>query len=86
MRADEARLAAEAEAKRLADQKAAEELAAAEERQAAEARAADIAHRSTIMAAAKTALMGAGGIGEDAAKKIVLAIKAGEIPSVSIRF
>lgn len=50
-----------------------------------EARAADREHRGRIMAEAKEALM-AQGAGEATAKKIVLAIVAGEIPNVSMRF
>jgi colicin import membrane protein len=55
------------------------------EREAAEKRASDIEHRSLIMGAAKKAIM-ALGVDEDVARSIVLAIKADEIPNVSIRF
>ncbi|MDB5448064.1 MAG: hypothetical protein JWQ97_3381 [Phenylobacterium sp.] len=78
--------AAAAEARRLADEDAARLKREADERAAADARAADVAHRSTVMAAAKVALMATGGIGEEAAKKIVLAIRAGEIPAVTLTF
>lgn len=61
----------EAEAKRLADEQA--------------ARDADKAHRSSVMKAAKEALMTCGA-DEETAKKIVLAIRAGEVPNVSLRF
>lgn len=81
-----ARAAAEGEAQRLAAEKAAAERLAREEAEAAAKREADVKHRGGIMAAAKAALMATGGIGEDAAKRIVLAIKANEIPNVSIRF
>lgn len=66
----------------------AKEVAAAQERERADAarREADKAHRSKVMAAAKTALMRVGDIDEDNAKKVVLAIVAGEIPNVSLRF
>ena len=60
-----------AEAKRIADEQA--------------ARDADKAHRSTIMKAAKEAIMDQG-TDEETAKKIVLAVIAGEIPNVMLRF
>lgn len=49
------------------------------------ARQADRAHRSTVMKEAKDAIM-EHGVDEDAAKKTVLAIVAGEIPHVTLRF
>lgn len=49
------------------------------------ARQADRAHRSSVMKDAKEAIM-LHGVDEDAAKKIVLAIVAGEIPHVTLRF
>ena len=64
-------VAAEAEAKRLADEQA--------------ARDKDRKHRGEIMGAAKAAIMTLGA-DEDTAKKIVLAIVAGEIPAVTLRF
>ena len=42
--------------------------------------------RGTIMGAAKEAIMEAGSIPEPVAKAIVLAIAAGSVPAVSIRF
>lgn len=84
-RADEAEAARQAEADRIARATAAreaEEKAAAE---AAAARAADIEHRSKIMGTAKQAIMGHG-VGEQTARAIVLAIAAGDVPNVSIRF
>lgn len=84
-RADEAEAARRAEADRIARETAAreaEEKAAAE---AAAARAADIEHRSKIMGAAKQAIMGHG-VGEQTARAIVLAIAAGDVPNVSMRF
>lgn len=60
-----------AEAKRLADEQA--------------ARDADKAHRSAVMKAAKEAIM-THGADEETAKKIVLAIIAGEITNVTLRF
>lgn len=80
------RQAAEAEAKRLADEKAAADRKAAAEHAAAERRQKDREHRGKIMAQAKGSLMAAGGIGEEAAKKIILAIVAGEIPAVRLEF
>lgn len=61
----------EAEAKRLADEQAARE--------------ADKAHRSSVMKAAKEAIMTCGA-DEETARKIVLTIVAGEIPHVTLRF
>ena len=84
-RADEADAARKAEADRIARETAsreAEEKAAAE---AAAARAADIEHRTKIMGAPKQAIMGHG-VGEQTARAIVLAIAAGDVPNVSIRF
>ncbi len=84
-RADEAEAAREAQARQsaLAAAKAAAETEA--QRKADEARAADREHRGRILAAAKQAIMGHG-VGEATAKAIVLAIAAGEVPAVSIRF
>ena len=84
-RADEAEAAREAEARRtaLADAQAA--AAAEAQRKADEARAADQEHRAKIMGAAKQAIMGHG-VGEQTARAIVLAIAAGDVPAVSIKF
>lgn len=70
-RIERERLAAEAETKRLADEQ--------------RARDKDRAHRGSVMGVAKAAMM-ALGADEDVAKKIVLAIVAGEIPNVTLRF
>lgn len=78
--AAEKRRADEAEAARRAEEEQAEA-----NRKADEARAADQAHRGEIMTAAKLALMNVG-LMEANAKAVVLAIAAGEIPAVSIRF
>lgn len=82
--AELARLAAEkrkleeAEAARVAEEKRqADELATRER---------DKKHRSAIMGAAKVALIATGAVDEAQAKQIVLAIMAGEIPNISIRF
>jgi colicin import membrane protein len=60
-----------AEAKRLADEQA--------------ARDKDRKHRGEVMKAAKEAIVGLG-VSEEAAKKVVLAIVADEIPAVTLRF
>lgn len=70
-KAERDRVEREAEAKRLADEQA--------------ARDADRAHRGKVMGAAKSAMMELGA-DEDTAKKIVLAIVAGEIPNTRITF
>ncbi|WP_421565604.1 hypothetical protein [Ochrobactrum sp. EDr1-4] len=70
-KAEQAEAERAAEAKRIADEQA--------------ARDADKAHRSKIMKPAKEALM-AQGADEETAKKIVLAVIAGEIPNVTLRF
>lgn len=61
--------------------KEAEELAAAEQAK----REANRAHRSRLMSEAKGALITCGA-DEETAKKIVLAIVAGEVPHVTLRF
>jgi colicin import membrane protein len=76
------KIAEEAEAARAKED--AERKAAADAATAAQAkRDADQAHRGKVMSAAKVALMA---VGEEAAKKIVLAIRAGEIPAVTLTF
>lgn len=84
-RADEAEAARKAEAERIARETAAREAEEKAAADAAAARAADIEHRSKIMGAAKQAVMGHG-VGESTARAIVLAIAAGDVPNVSIRF
>lgn len=49
-------------------------------------READKAHRGAVMKATKEAMMSSGDIDENAAKKIVLAIVAGEVPNVKLAF
>jgi len=66
-----------AERKRLDDER--------RERDAEAQRAADRAHRSKVMKAAKEAIMTCGS-DEETARKIVLAIIAGEIPNVRMSF
>lgn len=74
---------AAAEAQAELDRQAGEKAEA--ERQEA-IREADKKHRSKIMGETKRALMNHGGIDEDAAKTIVLAIIAGSVPNVTLRF
>lgn len=70
-RRDQEEAARAAEAKRIADEET--------------RRANDQAHRTAVKAAAKLAIMSCGA-DEETAKKVVLAIIAGEIPAVSIKF
>lgn len=84
-RAREAEEAAQAERDRAArEQREREEEAS---RVAAEKarREADQQHRSAVRTAAKEAIMTCG-VDEDTARKIVLAIQAGEVPNVRIEF
>ena len=77
---------ANAEARRLQD---AEDARLADEARIANetaAREADKAHRGSVMKATKEAMMEHGGINEDQARKIVLAIVAGEIPNTKVFF
>ena len=84
-RAEEAERAAQAERDRIAAAEA--ERQAEADRLAAEQaqRDADTKHRTKIKTAAKQAMMSCGA-DEETAKKIVVAILAGEIPHVSLRF
>ena len=75
---------AKAEADRLAEQKRIADEAARVERERI-AREQDREHRAFVMGAAKMALMELD-IPEDKAREVVLAIAAGNIPAVSIRF
>jgi colicin import membrane protein len=56
-----------------------------EEERGVAKREANQAHRAKIMKAAKEAIMTCG-IDEEAAKKVVLLIRAGEVPNVSLAF
>ena len=89
--------AIEAEAAAKKEMKAAAEMAKQDEidRQAREAakdkaeeekREANKRHVSGILKKAKLALISAAGIDEEIAKKVILAIRSNQIPSVSIRF
>lgn len=71
------------ETNRVAEAQAA---AARAQREEDERRAADREHRGKIMGEAKAALIDGHGISETKAKAIVLAIAAGNVPHVSIRF
>lgn len=84
-RAEEAENAARIERERI--EKAEAERVAAERREAEEkaAREADEAHRQRVKSAAKKAIMSCGA-DEETAQKIVLAIMAGEVPSVRLEF
>jgi hypothetical protein len=85
---ERARLAeASARAERDAAERAERERMEAAEAAATEQRRRDEdkAHRGRVMAAAKTAIMTCGA-DEETAKKIVLAIRAGEVPAVTLRF
>jgi len=73
-RAEEAEAAAQAERDRIAHEQAEQAK-----------RDADQKHRTAVKTAAKTAIMSCGA-DEDTAKKIVVAILAGEIPNVTLRF
>ncbi|PWJ81552.1 hypothetical protein C7441_11084 [Pseudaminobacter salicylatoxidans] len=94
-REEERRKAQDAIDRAEAEARAVREKAEREERERLEAlersrredqeRAADREHRGKIMGEAKAALM-AQGAGEPMAKKIVLAIIAGEIPHVTMKF
>ena len=81
--ADAARAEAAAETQR---QQAARDAEQARIAQEAAVRSADQEHRSTVMRASKEAIMEAASIGEDKAKKIVLAIAAGNVPHTTINF
>lgn len=85
-REHEAALAEERTRREAAERKEAERLE--EERRAAAeqaAREASRAHRTRVMRAAKEAIMTCGAT-EETAQKIVLAIKAGEVPAVTLAF
>lgn len=84
-RAEEAEEAARAERERVAKEEAARVAAAEAGAAEQKRRDEDRAHRGKVMGAAKSAMMTCGA-DEETAKKIVLAIIAGEVPAVSLRF
>ena len=84
-RAEEAERTAQAERDRAAKEEADRKAEAEREAAAQAKRDADLKHRSAVKTAAKQAIMSCGA-DEETAKKIVLAIIAGEVPAVSLRF
>lgn len=78
--------ALEAERRAEAAKVAAAEKAKAEQARLDAERQRNQEHRSRVMKAAKEAIMDHGGIKEDAAKQIVLAIVGGSVPHVSMEF
>jgi len=84
-RADEAERAAQAERDRTAAEEARRQQEAAKAEAERAAREANQQHRAAVMTSAKHAIM-TFEVGEDAARAIVLAIKAGEVPHVTISF
>lgn len=85
-REHDAALAAEREAREKAEREArAERDRIAAEQAEAAAREKDKAHRTKVMSAAKEAIMTCG-VDEETARKIVLLIKAGEVPNVKMEF
>lgn len=84
-RADEAEAKRQREAAQAAEEQRQREVEAEAKRKADEARAADQEHRGRIMGGAKEALIELGA-DEALARTIVLAIAAGHVPAVSIRF
>ena len=85
-KAQEAEQALADEQRRQREAKAAEEARIAELAAEDARRQADIEHRGSVMRSAKEALMGHIGIDEPTAKKVVLAIVSGSIPSVTLKF
>lgn len=85
-RAEEAERAAQAERDRAAQEEAARKAEAERAAEEQRKREADRAHRGKIMTAAKKAIMEAASIEEAVAKAIVLAIAAGNVPNVTLRY
>lgn len=84
-RAERAEAEAQAERDRIAAEEAERRAAEEREAQAKAKREADQAHRTAVKTKAKEALITCGA-DEETAKKIVLAIIAGEVPSVRMEF
>ena len=84
-RAEEAELAARAERERIAAEQAERERQEREQREERARLEADQAHRNAVKGRAKQAIMSCGA-DEDTARKIVLAILAGEVPHTTISF
>lgn len=85
-RARKAEAEAEAERKRIADQKAAEEAEKRRLEEEQRVRETDADHRAKVAADAVDAIVKVSGITKKAAGIVVLAIIAGEVPNVGIRF
>lgn len=83
---EEAEATARAERLQRANEEAAREAAARREQEEAARRAADREHRAAVMRTAKEALMEHAFLTEPGAKAVVLAIAAGSVPAVTIRF
>lgn len=84
-RAQEAEQAAQAERDRIAAEEAERQAEAKRIADEQAARDADQKHRGAVMKAAKQAIMSCGA-DEETAKKIVLLIRSGEVPNVTLRF
>lgn len=84
-RAEEAERAAKAERDRIAAEEAERQAEAKRIADEQAKREADQKHRTAVKAKAKTAIMSCGA-DEETARKIVMAIIAGEVPAVSLRF
>ncbi|SNT16109.1 hypothetical protein SAMN06295912_15026 [Sphingomonas laterariae] len=84
-RAEDAERAAQAERDRVAAERAAAEAEAQRLADEQAAREADKKHRTSVKTAAKQAFMSCGA-DEETAKKIVMAIIAGEVPAITLRF
>lgn len=84
-RAADAEAAAAAERERIAAERAAEERRLKAEADAKAHREADQAHRTDVKTKAKLAIMSCGA-SEEVARKIVVAIIAGEVPAVTLEF
>jgi len=84
-KAREAEEALAAEKRRQREEAEARAVAEAAAQREQERRQADIAHKSKIMGEAKAAIMTCG-VDEPIAKQIVLAICAGSVPHITIRF
>lgn len=84
-RAAEAEREAQAERDRIAKEEAARKAEVARIAAEQAKRDADQAHRTKVKTAAKDAIMSCGA-DEETARKIVLAIQAGEIPHITLRF
>lgn len=85
-KAEVAQRALEEEQRRQREAKEAEDKRLADRAAELERRQKDIEHASRIMGAAKEALMAQAGLDEEAARRVVKAIRAGSIPSVTLSF